>query len=98
MDREETIARIKAHEHELRAGGISTLTLFGSIARGEGRADSDIDLLCEIDASRSVSLLDFIGLQQQLEDILGAHVDLVERECLIPAIARHARRDMVAIF
>ncbi|MEJ7933067.1 nucleotidyltransferase domain-containing protein [Sphingobium sp. AN558] len=98
MTREEAIARIKPHEAELRAAGITALALFGSVARGDNREDSDVDLMCEIDKGQVVSLLDFIGLQLQLEKLLGKDVDLAEQDMLMPTIARHAAQDMITIF
>ncbi|MDR7153811.1 putative nucleotidyltransferase [Sphingobium xenophagum] len=98
MTREEAIARIKPHEAELRAAGITSLALFGSVARGEARPDSDVDLMCDIEKGKVASLLDFIGLQLRLESILGASVDLAERKMLMPTIARHASRDTVPVF
>ncbi len=50
--------------------------LFGSVVRGEMRRDSDIDILVQLD--KHLSLLDVIGIQQELEDVLGRSVDLVE--------------------
>ncbi len=98
MDRQEAIDRIKAHEPELRAAGLTALALFGSTARNEQGADSDVDLMCDLDKKRPLSLLDFIGIQLQLEDITERKVDLVERAFMRPRIARAAAQDMVAIF
>jgi uncharacterized protein len=55
--------------------GARNVRLFGSVARGEQREDSDIDLLVEMEPARS--LLDLIGLNQELEDLLGCKVDVV---------------------
>ncbi len=49
--------------------------LFGSVARGNERPDSDVDFL--VDVQRQWSLFDHIGLIQDLEDLLGRKVDLV---------------------
>jgi len=98
MNRDEVIARIKAHEAEMRASGMAALYLFGSIARGDAGPESDVDLACDIDPDRSIGLFEFIGMQRNLEAILKSRVDLVEKNALFPAIARHAERDMVRVF
>ncbi|MBP0017739.1 MAG: nucleotidyltransferase family protein [Cyanobacteria bacterium SBLK] len=54
--------------------GAFNVKIFGSVARGEETADSDIDFLVELEADRS--LLDRIGLMQDLEDFLGYKVDV----------------------
>ena len=54
--------------------------VFGSYARGDFRADSDLDLLVDLDAS--ADLLHLVGLQHFLEDKLGCRVDVVPRESL----------------
>ncbi|OCR02927.1 DNA polymerase subunit beta [Oscillatoriales cyanobacterium USR001] len=54
--------------------GASNVRIFGSVARGEEREDSDVDFLVELESDRS--LLDHIGLIQDLEDLLGRKVDV----------------------
>ena len=54
--------------------------VFGSYARGDFHADSDLDLLVDVDAG--ATLLDLVGLQQFLEDRLGCKVDVVTRRSL----------------
>ena len=98
MTREEAIARIKPHEAELRAAGITSLALFDSVARGDARADSDIDLMCEIDKTRVHDLLDFIGIQLRLKDIVGQRVDLVQQAFMRPRIAQDAAKDQIRVF
>jgi predicted nucleotidyltransferase len=54
--------------------GASNVRVFGSVARGETGPESDVDLLVEFEAGRS--LLDLIGLELDLRDLLGSHVDV----------------------
>ena len=60
--------------------GARNVRVFGSAARGESKPDSDIDILVEWEAGRS--LLDHVALMQDLEDLLGMKVDIVTRDAL----------------
>lgn len=64
--------------------GVSSLALFGSVARGDAGPDSDVDVLVEF--RRPIGLLRFGALQAELEDLLGRRVDLVEPAALHPAL------------
>jgi uncharacterized protein len=63
---------------------VRSLDLFGSVARDEASADSDVDLLVEFD--RPIGLFHFFRVQQRLEDLLGARVDLVMRDAVKPQL------------
>lgn len=54
--------------------GITTLSLFGSVARGDDRSDSDVDVL--VDFAGGATLLSYFGLKRELEQLLGCHVDV----------------------
>lgn len=79
---------IRKHRDEMvrpaREHGISNLRLFGSAAGGDARPSSDIDVLIDMEAGRS--LLDHIALKQDLEDLLGYEVDLVTEKSLLWAM------------
>jgi predicted nucleotidyltransferase len=62
--------------------GVSNLRVFGSVARGDARPESDIDLLVDVEPSRS--LLELAGLLIELQEILGVRVDIVEASALRP--------------
>lgn len=98
MKREEVIAALRAHEPELRAAGIIRLSLFGSTARDEARADSDVDLLVAFDDAQGLSLLDVIGIENRIADLLGHPVDLVEEGALRPRARQGAAREAVRAF
>lgn len=98
MDKIDAISRLKEREHELRKAGLSALYLFGSFARGDSGDGSDIDLACEVDASRRLGLFQFAAIQTNLEQLLDRQVDLVEMDALHKRVLDHARADMVRIF
>jgi len=76
----------------LRAYGVRHASLFGSVARGEQREDSDSDLL--IDLPPGASLMDLSRLGLELEDALGRSVDLVTSfEALHPIIQERLRHE-----
>lgn len=58
---------------------IEELYLFGSAARGEMRGDSDYDLMVKFREDAKLSLWDFVGIKQELEEMLGSDVDLIEK-------------------
>jgi hypothetical protein len=69
--------------------------LFGSYVRGDMREDSDIDILVEIE--EDISLLDFVGIKLEIEEILGKKVDLVEYDTIKPLIKEKIIREQVGI-
>lgn len=75
--------------------------LFGSTARGERRAGSDIDLYCKIDRSKPFGLFALGGLIHDLQEALGAKVDVVTSDSLSstnPRLLREIERDKVLIY
>jgi predicted nucleotidyltransferase/DNA-binding XRE family transcriptional regulator len=91
--------RVRRRRHELVAAaasrGVSGLQVFGSVARGEDRPDSDVDLLAELPPG--MSLFGLARLQAELEAILGSRVDLVPAADLKPGVRARAGRDLVAL-
>jgi uncharacterized protein len=71
--------------------GVKKAALFGSVARGEAKNDSDIDLLVEL--GKSLSLLDYSGLRLDLEDALGRKVDLVQYGKIKSSLKSYILRD-----
>ena len=98
MNRETVITALRAHESELRASGVVRLSLFGSTARGDARPDSDIDLLATFDDARPLSLLDVIRIENQISDLLGHAVDLIEEGTLKPRVRQSVDREAMRAF
>ena len=88
----DVISTLRDHREELMKEGVRAVSVFGSVARGEEDPGSDVDLL--VDLSSDVSLFDFIGIKQRLEEILGTKVDLATkdmiRDRMRPGILREA--------
>ena len=81
-----TKADLQARRDEILAlaskRGARNIRVFGSVARGQARADSDIDFLVDMDEGRS--LLDLSGLLMDLESLLNIRVDVVTESGLSP--------------
>ena len=75
--------------------GATNVRLFGSLARGEDRAGSDVDLLVEMEEGRS--LLDLSHLVQDMEELLGCAVHVVEPEALHWAIRKRIMEEAVPL-
>jgi predicted nucleotidyltransferase len=90
---DEVIASLRAHASELRAAGIRHLALFGSVARGEAGADSDIDLAVELDPEAHITLIGLIGLESKLGELLGRRVDLLPEPIHRPRLRANVDRD-----
>lgn len=76
-NREQVISLAKEH-------GARNVRIFGSVARGDDREDSDVDFLVDFESDRS--LLDYVGLLQDLQDLLGKRVELAQPTSLHPLI------------
>jgi uncharacterized protein len=91
--------RVRRRRREIIAAaaarGVTGLRVFGSVARGEDRPDSDVDLLAELPPG--MSLFGLARLQAELEAILGTRVDLVPSTDLKPDARSRAERDLVAL-
>lgn len=76
----------------LQVAGVRKAALFGSVARGEAREGSDLDLLVELPKGKS--LLDLVALKQRLEAVVGRPVDLAEFGTLKRAVQERASREL----
>lgn len=75
---------------------IKSAALFGSYARGEGRSNSDVDILIDTDAS--FSLLDAARFRRELSDALDVEVDIVSKRSLQGSFARNVLNDQVLLY
>ncbi|MEL6748017.1 MAG: nucleotidyltransferase domain-containing protein [Pseudomonadota bacterium] len=89
------ITTLRRNEASLRAIGVVGVSLFGSVARGEARTHSDVDLLLRIDRTQRFSVFQLAGVIDQLERILDCPVDVVVDPVTRPDLAREILRDRV---
>lgn len=80
----------------VRAAGAANVRVFGSVARGEDKPDSDIDFLVDFDVTDRGAIA-LIKLRNQLEDLLGERVDVVTSELLLDELARVAASEAVPL-
>jgi len=98
MERAEALRILRAHEPELRAAGIVHLFIFGSVARDEASENSDVDLLAEFDDRKKITLLDMVGLENKLTDILRVRVDLAPAKSVKGHIRQRAASEAILAF
>jgi hypothetical protein len=98
MEKEAVLSKLREHAPELRAAGLVHLRLFGSVARGEANATSDIDLLADFDTSRPVTLVTLASLENRLGGLLGRRVDLSSAEWLRDAVRGKALEEALVAF
>jgi uncharacterized protein len=96
MNREQTLALLIEHKPVLaQRFGVRRLALFGSVARGTPRPDSDVDVLVEFEQPPNSD--QYFGAQFYLEDLLGRPVDLVTESALRERLRPYVERDAIRI-
>lgn len=90
---EHVIAILRAHEAELRQAGIRRLSLFGSVARGDAEAGSDVDLAAELDPEARIGLFALGALERRLTELVGRPVDLLPEPVEEPRLRTNIDRD-----
>src|ERR1035437_10353586 len=98
MDRDRVIAKLREHAPDLEDAGVVPLRPQGSAARGEACEASDVDLIAEFDATKPLSLVDMVGLENRLADLLGVAVDLSPAKMLKEPVREKAAREAVFAF
>jgi predicted nucleotidyltransferase len=98
MKRDDILRTLKAAEADLRAQGVEHAALFGSIARGEDRPDSDIDIIVDLDPAMVTTVFDYVGIKDFIAALFDRRVDVVNREGLKALVRPSATADAVYAF
>ncbi len=96
MDKEQALAFLRDHKAILKQRfGVADIALFGSTARGEATAHSDMDILVRFDGPATSKR--YFGLQFYLEDLTGLSVDLVTDKALRPELRPYVKREVIRV-
>jgi predicted nucleotidyltransferase len=98
MRRDDVISRLKEAEPALRARGIRRAAVFGSVARGDDRPDSDIDILIEIEPGREGSIYEYMALKEFVAGLFDGPVDVIDGAGLKPHVRGPSARDSIYAF
>ena len=98
VDLQNALETLRNHENELRRLGVSHVALFGSVARGEAGAESDIDVLVELDGSRPMGMFEYARLKLYIDELFDGASDVVNRRTLKPMLQASILRDMIHAF
>lgn len=98
MTRDEIVAAIGKNADAIKGKGVSKLALLGSRAGEDYGANSEIDILIEIEPDTSFSLLNLIDVEHIIEDATGLQAQATVRRSMSPGFVPHSADDIVAIF
>ena len=92
------IATVRTIQDCFRQEPVKRAWVFGSFSRMEERPDSDVDILVDLDTSSPIGLLQYAGMINRLEALLGRKVDLVAKDSIKPFAQESVNRDKVLVY
>ena len=95
LGRDDVVQKLAAHKETLAGMGVRSLSVFGSVARDEATAQSDVDIL--VDFGGPTSFDRYMDLKFYLEELLGARVDLVTERGLKPRARPYVQQDAIRV-
>ena len=94
----DVLQTLRTHESELRRLGVSHAAVFGSVARGEARSDSDVDVLVELNEDLAMGIFQYARLRLYINALLDGTGDVVNRRTLKPLLRDNILRDAIHAF
>ncbi len=98
MNSAAAIETLRRSEQALRDRGVMHAALFGSVARGDNRSNSDIDIMIEIDPDARMTVFEYVDLKDYIAALFDEPVDVVNREGLKPYVRPAATADAIYAF
>ena len=97
MERDEAINRLRYHEADLKRLGVERLYMFGSTARGEAKADSDVDLFFDYEKGK-FGLFELMDVKEYAAHILDRKTDIMTRDSLHKTLRRRIEDTAIRVF
>jgi predicted nucleotidyltransferase len=98
MNSSDALETLRRSESALRSRGVRRAALFGSVARGENRPDSDIDIMVEIDPEAHITVFDYVDIKEYIAGLFDGPVDVVNCDNLKPYVRPTATADAIYAF
>src|SRR3954452_10027781 len=86
MKTDDALAILRKNERDLRARGVRRAALFGSVARGDNRPGSDIDIMIEVEPEADIGVFEYVAIKEYVASLFDGPVDVVGTENLKPFI------------
>jgi len=86
MKIDDVLAILRKNERDLRARGVRRAALFGSVARGDNRPGSDIDIMIEVEPEADIGIFEYVAIKQYIASLFDGPVDVVSKENLKPFV------------
>lgn len=98
MNAQDAIDILQRNADTLRARGVLHAALFGSVARGQAKPDSDIDIMIELDPRASIGAFGYVGIKRFIAAQFARSVDVINKDALRPELRGSAERDAIYAF
>jgi len=98
MNSQDVLATLRRYESELRARGVAHVAVFGSVARGEQKPGSDLDLMIDVAPDAPLTVYGYVGLKEYIAGLFEGPVDVVTRDALKPYVRPAATADAIYAF
>ncbi|MBR6864123.1 MAG: nucleotidyltransferase family protein [Bacteroidales bacterium] len=95
---QDRIATVRTIQDYFQHEPVERAWIFGSFSRMEEKPDSDVDILVDLDTSSPIGLLQYAGMINRLEALLGRKVDLVAKDSIKPFAQESVNRDKVLVY